>query len=292
MDIDRRHLMKGLLAGGALLALGTPPWTFAEPPIRKAKPALLFFGDHAVNEAFAWGVRATCAEAGLDGLKTVSIEGGLLSKPDTVIALMEQSRGTRWVAVLDDAGAAVFQELARASGGRMLLVGSHADAEGDRYPLRHVWLAASRDQGVGGRLASDLSRSGRSFSISESFVSGSPSAGDLLGWSASGFVSYRSATSDLTHLHCSGVSLSEGCEILSLGDSEGWKPIPPQNCRQETPAGQSNEWVEAVGRAVTAAALGVNTVQESCSSRAFIHRAPHGNQALSRVRFVSCVMDL
>ncbi len=292
MDIDRRHLMKGLFAGGALLALGTPPWTFAEPPIRKAKSAVLFFGDHSVNEAFARGVRATYAEAGLDGLKTVRLEGGLLSKPDAVIALMEQSRGTRWIAVLDDAGAAIFQELARAAGGRMLLVGSHADSESQTSLLRHVWLVASPEQGVGGLLASDLSRSGRSFSISENFVSGSSSARNPVGWSASGFSSYRSATSGGMHVHCSGLSLSEGCELLSLADTDEWRPIPPQSRHQETLAWQSNEWVEAVGRAVTAAALGVSVVRESCASRAFVHRARGSYQAQTRVRFVSCVIDL
>ena len=42
---------------------------------------------------------------------------------------MKLSRGTRWIAVLDDAGAAVFQEMIRASAGRLLARGSHAQHE-------------------------------------------------------------------------------------------------------------------------------------------------------------------
>ena len=85
MEIDRRSLMKGLLAGGALLALGTPPWTFADQPTRNAKRCLLFLGDGTVNDAFAAGVRAACMETGYDGLQSMKVTGGLLSNPDWMV---------------------------------------------------------------------------------------------------------------------------------------------------------------------------------------------------------------
>ena len=61
MEVDRRSLMKGMLAGGALLALGTPPWTFAASPVRKAGGHGLLLAGGPADEAFARGARAACA---------------------------------------------------------------------------------------------------------------------------------------------------------------------------------------------------------------------------------------
>lgn len=292
MDIDRRSLMKGLLAGGALLALGATPWTFAEQSIRKPKRCLLFLGDSAVDDAFATGVRAACAETGYDGLETLQVNGGLLSDPDRLVSLLEQTTGARWIAVMDDASAAVFQELGRAAGGRLLSVGSHASVNDKACLLRHVMLAASSAQGVGGFFASQLIDARESFSITESFLNESSAANNLTGWSAPGFSSYRSAGSEAMHLHCSGLSLSEGCGELGLTGAEGWTRIPPQVCKRETLSPQSPHWVESVGYAVAASALGVNAVQESCSTRAFVHRPGGPGRRQSSARFVSFVMDL
>jgi hypothetical protein len=292
MDIDRRSLMKGLLAGGALLALGTPPWTFANQPVRKAKRCLLFLGDSGVDQAFGKGVRAACAEVGYDGLEMLKVNGGLLSDPDKMVALLEQTRGARWIAVMDDASAAVFQELARTAGGRLLSIGSHASVNDNTDHLRHVWLAASPAQGIGGLLASKLIGRHDSFSIAEGFLNDASAARDLTGWSAPGFSSYRSAGSEAMHLHCSGLSLSEGRRLLGLTGTKDWTLIPPQSCKREAVSMESQNWVESVGYAVAASALGVNTVQETCAGRAFVHRALNPEPLQSRERFVSFVMDI
>ncbi|HEX7767047.1 MAG TPA: hypothetical protein VF443_10055 [Nitrospira sp.] len=292
MEIDRRSLMKGLLAGGALLALGTPSWTFADQPVRKAKRCLLFLGDSGVDQAFEKGVRGACAEVGYDGLEMLRVNGGLLSDPGKMATLLEQSGGTRWIAVMDDASAAVFQELARTAGGRFLSIGSHASVNDNTGHLRHVWLAASPAQGVGGLLASRLIGARESFAITESFLDESSATSKLTGWSAPGFSSYRSAGSEAMHLHCSGLPLSEGCGELGLTGAEGWTPIPPHVCKRETLSRQSPQWVESVGYAVAASALGVHSIQESCSTRAFVLRAFNPNPLQPTQRFVSFVMDI
>lgn len=291
MEIDRRNLMKGLLAGGALLALGTPSWAFADEPAKKAKRCLLFLGGANVDGRFANGVRAACAETGYDGLETMKVDGGLLSDPGKLVALLEQTKGARWVAVMDDASAAVFQELARTAGGRLLSVGSHASAKDDPCPLRHTWLAASSAQSAGGVLASRLIGAGESFLITESFLEGSSAASKPTGWSAPGFASYRSAGSDAMHLHCSGLSLLEGCAQLGLTGVEGWTPIPSHVSAGEAVSQQSLQWVEAVGHAVAASALG-GQIPESCSGRAFVHRAFTPHSLPPTQRFVSFVMDI
>ena len=293
MEIDRRSLVKGLLAGGALLALGTPSWTFADQPVRKAKRCLLFLGDSGIDQAFEKGVREACAEVGYDGLEMLKVNGGLLSNPDRMVELLEQSGGARWIAVMDDASAAVFQELARTSGGRLLSVGSHASMNDHACSLRHTWLVASPAQGVGGLLAAQTTRSGVGFSITESFITPSSVADELTGWSAPGFSSYRSVESESMHLHCSGLSLSEGCGELGLTGAEGWAPIPPHVCQREVPSRPSQNWVESVGYAVAASALGVHSIQESCSTRAFVHRTGGLDERIvSSARLVSFVMDI
>ncbi|HXF92790.1 MAG TPA: twin-arginine translocation signal domain-containing protein [Nitrospiraceae bacterium] len=292
MDIDRRSLMKGLLAGGALMAMGAPSWALAAQPTRSAKRCMLFLGDSAVDDAFAEGVRAVCRDMGIDEPRTVKVAGGLLSYPDQLVEWLERSSGARWIAAMDDASAAVFQELARSAGGRLLSVGSHASGNDDDLPFRHTWLAASPAQGVGGLLASQLIGAGESFSITEGFLSESSAAGELTGWSAPGFSSYRSAGSEAMHLHCSGFSVSEACRALALADSEGWTSIPPHVSKRESVSRRSPHWVESVGYAVAASAFGMQSVQEACSARAFVHRTDGPGRRRGGVRFVSFVMDV
>jgi hypothetical protein len=74
--------------------------------------------------------------------------------------------------------------------------------------------------------------------------------------------------------------------------TEGWTPIPPQVCEQETVTWRSDDWVESVGYAVAASALGVDSVLESCSGRAFVHRSQTGERIQPPERFVSFVMDI
>src|SRR5690606_29693853 len=95
---------------------------------------------------------------------------------DVLRTRMERARGTRWIALVDDGGAALFQELVRAASGRLLARGSHACAPYASVPLRHLWVAASPAWSARSLLASSLMGTGASFSITESFLAGTPSA--------------------------------------------------------------------------------------------------------------------
>ena len=48
----------------------------------------------------------------------------------------------------------------------------------------------------------------------------------------------------------------------------------------------------ALGLGVTVSALGVDSVRESCASRAFVRQSPIGDRTHPQERFVSFVMDL
>jgi hypothetical protein len=171
VDVDRRSVVKGMAAGGALLWFGAPGWSLAGGsgggPERFA--LLLAHGD--ADAAFAGGARTVLTRAGCRELEVVEAKGGPLADPGALAARMERSRGTRWIAVLDDAGAAIFQELVRGAGGRLLARGHHAASPHDAVPLRHLLVAASPAWSARALLASRLAGTGPRVAITETFLS-------------------------------------------------------------------------------------------------------------------------
>ena len=228
MEIDRRTLMKGMLAGGTALALGVPPWTFAGSPARRAGHCVLLLGDTGVDDAFSNGARAACADMTYEGLQTVGLKGGLLTDTDRMVKLLEKSRGTRWIAVMDDASAAIFLGLARTAGVLLLSMGTHACSQDGPNKLRQAWVVASPAQSAGGLLASQFAKSQNSFSIIETFLQQPSRESASVRRSAPGFSSYRLVGSEVIHMHCSGLSLEAGCGLLGLA-TEGWSSIPTRS---------------------------------------------------------------
>ncbi len=292
MEIDRRSLMKGMLASGALLALGTPPWTFAGSPVRRPNHCVLLLGGTSADDGFESGARAACAGMAYDALQTVRLNGGLLAGTDRVDTLLEEFRGARWIAVMDDASAVIFLELARTAGVRLLSMGTHACSRDSVCPLRHAWATTSTVHSAGSLLASQFIQRQGSFAITECFLQEPPEEQTWASWSAPGFSSYRVTEPEPVHMHCSGLSPTDGCRLLGLETTEGWTPIPSQICTRDSVTRYSENWVESVGYAVAASALGVGSVRESCSSRAFVHQSRTCERIEPAERFVSFVMDI
>lgn len=293
MEIDRRSLMKGMLAGGALLALGAPPWTFADHFYRRPKQCVLLLGGTSADDLFKRGARAACAGMTYEDLRPVRLKDSLLTGSDTIIDLLNQTRGARWIAVMDDASAVIFLELVRPAGVRMLSMGMHACSTDGPWPIRHNLTSTSSDHSAGGLLASHVIQQSEGVFITENFLREPPAEERALAsWGAPGFSSHRFAGPDPIHMHCSGCSLSDGQRLLGLETTEGWLPIPPQACTSESITWRSENWVASVGYAVTASALGVDTAPESCASRAFVHQSRNGKRAQPAERFVSFVMDI
>jgi hypothetical protein len=292
MEVDRRSLMKGMLASGALLALGVPSWTFADQPVRRPRQCLLVLSGTPADEAFARGTQAACAAMTYEGCQTVHLKGGLLTGMNEMVNLLHHSRGVRMIVILDDASAVMFLELARPVGARMLSMGMHACSTDRSWSIRHDLASTSQAHSAGGLLASQLILGQSSFSIMESYLHDVSGGLARTAWSAPGFCSYRSAEPESIHLHCSGLSLPDGCRLLTLDASEKWIPIPPQAYNRVSTTSRSQNWVEAVGYAVTASALGIDSVKETCSGRAFLHRTTDHKRADPQERFISFVMDL
>ena len=292
MEVDRRTLMKGMLTSGALLALGSSAWSFANQPARKPQRCLLLLSGTGADAMFERGAGAACAGMGYQRPETVKLKGGLLGGVDEVMRLLKQSRGRRWIALLDDASAVIFLELARPVGVRMLFMGTHACSTDSACHIRHELASTSQDHSAGGLLASQLIHQQSSFSITESFLHDASGGPALTAWSGPEFCSYRSAGPEPIHLHCSRLSLPEGCSLLAVDVPEEWMPVPAQVSDRGSMTPPFENWVASVGYAVTASALGMDSVKESCVSRAFLHQATDNARIGSPERFMSFVMDL
>ena len=292
MEIDRRSLMKGMLASGALLALGVPSWAFVDQPPRRPKHCLLVLNGTCADEAFVRGAKVACTAMTHEELRTVHLQGGLFTDMDQMVNLLKQSRGARIIAILEDASAVIFLELARPAGVRMLSMGTHACSTEGVCHIRHELASTSQDHSAGGLLASQLIRGKGSFSIVESYFHDALQRRPVTAWSAPEFCSYRSAEPDSIHLHCSGLSLPEGCRLLHLDTTEQWISLPPQVQDRDSRTPQFVNWVESVGYAVTAAAIGKDSVKETCAGRAFVHQTNHRERTEPQQRFMSFVMDL
>jgi hypothetical protein len=293
MDIDRRSLMKGMLASGTLLALGASPWSFANSPVRRAEQCKLLLGGSSADDAFAHGSQTACAAMTRGRLPNVTLKGGLLAGEDQAVTLLEHSVGTRWITVMEDAAAMIFLELARTTGATLVSMGMHACSHDATSHLRHDLASTSSDHGAGGLLASHFTQQPVGFSITERFLQEpAEMRHGVTSWGAPGFFSHRFTGSDAVHVHCSGCSFSEGGRLLGLDAREEWIPIPPQACVRESVTWQPRNWIEAVGYAVTASALGVASVRESCRGRAFVRRSSDAKRTQPAERFTSFIMDV
>ena len=282
--------MKGLLAGDALLDFGVPPWAFADSSIRRPTQCLLLLeGTSGEDALFARGVQAACASIGYQGVRAMRL--GERLDPDIMERCFQASRGSRCLALMDHASAVRFVEVARTAGVRLLSMGRHASSRESACHLRHEWAVSSPLHSVAETLAEQLAKRQVSFVIRESVLRELPEESAAINWSLPGFSSYRLET-EAIHLHCSGVSLAEGCEWTSLDERDAWTVLPVEERPRDAVMWQASNWVEFIGYATMLSALGAGPVKESCSNRAFLHRSYHDEPVLAGEQFVSFVMDL
>lgn len=306
MDETRRNLIKGMFTSGTLLALGIPSIASAaaiNPPymgkIRHCQ-LLLLENNTPINEAFisgantAWGTYTNSQQG---RLPIVQLRNELLTNPYKVAELLRQSHPVRWIAMMDNASAAIFNELIRNIEGHLLSLGSHTFSSDDPpLPLRHVWTMTSSLNSAGGLLASALMQNQHNFSIVEHFLGTSISDGAMIAPSISGFTSYRLTEQQTTHLHCAGVSPAEACKLFDWQEAEKWEaPYKAESDTTTTAQPQFENWVEATGHALAATALGSGISHEFCTRRAFVHKSGQHDQNIQRLsgtHFVSFLLDV
>lgn len=315
MEKNRRNFMKGMLTGGTLLAFGIPGITQAvsicQPSSGKTGNCQLLLGNTPAGGAFSRGAHAACAvyadfHQGI--IPVVRLTNELLLNPRGVTEFLERSSGTRWIAVMDDASAAIFMGLVREADGHLLAFGSHASSgDGVTLALRHVWNTASPVFSAGELLVSGLMQSRHNFSIVENFLENPVGEDGMTGLPIAGFSSYRLAEQQAVHLHCAGVTPAEACKSVGWKATEKWEPVFRQDDGLQAAKDQagsdaalefprSDNWVETTGYAVVAMALGMGGHHyDICSSRAFVHglgQRDLDSQVLSGKHFVTLVIDV
>ena len=130
MDKTRRNLIKGMLTSGTLLALGVPgmaPAIIVNPSASGSiSPSRLLLGNTPISEVFIKGANAAWAaythnQQGL--LPIAKLEDILFDNPAGTADLLRQPRPLRWIAITDEAHAAILTELIRNIDGRLLVLG-------------------------------------------------------------------------------------------------------------------------------------------------------------------------
>lgn len=313
MDETRRNFIKGMFAGGTLLASGIPAITraaLAGSFFKTTRHCRLLLGNTAVAESFIKGAQSAYFGCGRhhDALPVFQLESGRSASFLHLTDLLMQSRNTRWIAVMDHADAALFTELVRDSAGHLLASGAHTFVSGDRVtlPLRHVWATASPVYSAGGLLAPMLAQGQYNFSIIERFLTQTEGENTVNDAAFPEFLSCRLTDRPATRLYYGGVPLPEAGQLIGWETSEDREVLLSRTAtslagQNETAESitieypQPGNWAEATGYAIAAAALGVRINQESCSGRAFVYRSDQqyrDREVLSGVHFVSFVIDV
>ncbi|SFU32959.1 Tat (twin-arginine translocation) pathway signal sequence [Nitrosomonas eutropha] len=313
MNETRRNFIKGVLAGGTSLALGIPgiaQTALAKSSFDSARNCRLLLGNVSVAKLFAKGAQSACSVHSNhhhDAIPILKLESGLSAGSLPWIDSLMQSQNTRWIAVMDQADAAIFTELVRNSTARLLTTGTHTSASAGHaaLPLRHAWITASSSYSAGGLLTQILAQSGYDFSIAEDFLTHAKER-DMNNISFPEFLPYYLTDQPTSHLYRAGVSLPEAGRLIGWETSKTGKPLffQPANIAvsqhetrnsKEVEYPQFSNWVEATGYAITAAALGVRINLESCAKRVFVHRSDQhypDRKKLSGISLVSYVIDV
>lgn len=285
MKVQRRSILKGMLAAGSIAAFGIPRISFGATLNTGLHDIVLITG--GASAAFAAGVRATAAA------NVVSLGDGL---PDVALVdkLFAAQRGKRLLGLMSDAAYVLFSEVARDAGVRQVFEGRHGVAADGG--TRHSMHAVAGFQGSAEPLAAGLAQTGAAFAISEvplgteGLTALALRGGD---WEAHGFTSFHvsgAAEHAPLWLHLGGIAAAQGCAALGLDATQAqalrcWRSYAPQ------PADACQGWDHALGQTLAHLAVGGRENQAPCVTQVFVHGARMLEEFSARDSFVSFVME-
>ena len=254
MKAQRRTLLKGMLAGSAVAAVGLPKISFAGSSAPAAREIVLV-GCGAPAADFADHIAARR-----------DLGAGPLPDYAATRALFESCRGKRLVGLMEDGAYVLFSELARDAGVRLVFEGQHT-ASADGRVSRHAFSAAAGFHGSAEALAAALTGENAAFAIAETPVGASGRLVRGGGWSRLGFDSYHVADESPLWLHLAGVSHAEGCAALGVAESR----TEPLHCWPTyVPAAPAAGWRTALGRTLARLAAGGEENRLPCVRQAFV----------------------
>lgn len=281
MKPHRRALLKGMMAGSAIAALGLPKISFAKPQAPAARDVVLV-SCGGMDAGFAAGADAAGTHA------RQSVGTGALPDLAATRALFESCRGKRLAGLMEDAAYVLFSEMAREAGARLVFEGQHSAAADGRVS-RHAFSSAAGFHGSAESLAAALSATDAVFAIAETPVGGGERIVRGGDWSRLGFDSFHVADEVPTWLHLSGVSRQEGCAALGVAAAQAeplrcWPTYVPA-----APAGYS--WSAILGNTLARLAAGGEENRQPCVRQVFVRGAGSLDEFATHDSYVSFVME-
>lgn len=278
MKPHRRALLKGMLAGSAIIAAGLPKISFAKEKAPAARDVVLVSCGRP-DTAFAAG-------AGVAARRDL----GAGSLPDLAAthALFESCRGVRLVGLMEDGAYVLFSELARDAGARLVFEGQHSIAADGRLS-RHAFSSAAGFHGSAESLAAALSASDAVFVIAETPVGGGGRIVRGGDWSRLSFDSFHVADEVPTWLHLSGVSRQEGCAALGVAAAQ----TEPLRCwpTYVPAAPAASDWSAILGNTLARLAAGGEENRQPCVRQVFFRGAEALDDFATYDSYVSFVME-
>lgn len=278
MKPHRRALLKGMMAGSAIIAAGLPKISFAKEKAPAARDVVLVSCGRP-DAGFAAG-------AGVAARRDL----GAGSLPDLAAtrALFESCRGARLVGLMEDAAYVLFSELARDAGAHLVFEGQHSIAESGRLS-QHAFSSATGFHGSAEPLAAALAAADAAFVIAETPVGGGGRIVRGGDWSRLGFDSFHVADEVPTWLHLSGVSRQEGCDALGVAAAQ----TEPLRCwptyLPEAPAAVG--WSAILGNTLARLAAGGEENRQPCVRQVFVRGAESLDDFATHDSYVSFVME-
>jgi hypothetical protein len=278
MKPHRRALLKGMMAGSAIIAAGLPKISFAKEKAPAARDVVLVScGRPAAGFAAGAGVAARR-----------DLGAGSLPDLAATRALFESCRGARLVGLMEDAAFVLFSEMARDAGARLVFEGQHSIAAAGRQS-RHAFISAAGFHGSAESLVAALTAADAAFVIAETPVGGGGRIVRGGDWSRLGFESFHVADETPAWLHLSGVSRQEGCDALGVAAVQTeplrcWPTYVP-----EAPAGAG--WSAILGNTLARLAAGGEENRQPCLRQVFVRGAEALDEFATQDSYVSFVME-
>jgi hypothetical protein len=277
MKPHRRALLKGMMAGSAIIAAGLPKISFAKEKAPAARDVVLV----------SCGRPDTAFVSGAGVAARRDLGAGSLPNLAATRALFESCRGKRLIGLMEDGAYVLFSELARDSGVRLVFEGQHSAAADGRVS-RHVFNSAAGFHGSAESLAAALTNADAAFAIAETPVGGGGRVVRGGDWSRLGFDSYNVAGESPAWLHLSGLTREQGCEALGVTDGQ----VEPLRCWPTyVPQAAAADWSHALGLTLARLAAGGEENRQPCVRQAFVRRPDALDDFAAHDSYVSFVME-
>lgn len=150
MNLRRREFLKGLLAGGTLVALDLHAATAAgglSAPSPAAPPVLLVTGTPC-DQAFFGAARALLARSGVGEAVILRLGRDELTRPAAMLRALASVRGHTLVGLVEGAQAALLPELWRGAGIAVSCAGEHCAGDVPGSASRHRVLTTPASHGI------------------------------------------------------------------------------------------------------------------------------------------------